>query len=416
VANALYQQGLALARNGNRPEALAVFGQIENEYADSGFAEKAALRAADILWAGRQWEEVLAKYTLIGQTYTNSPDTQALSEHQRGLALYRLGQYPDAQVAFERVVAEYPESEHAQQATYLRGFCLAFQGQVEEGVQTCMAFIEKYPGSEWTPEVVFWLAERHFNLGEYKEAEPLFLRIAADFEGHRLAPRALYWAGRASAAQSSYVKAVELYSEIAKNYPNSDIMPQTRFAQGDALTLLGEFSRAILAFEEIIKNYPESYLVNAAWGRKGDCQFTMGTENPARYAEAMNSYQAILDRPSAPKALKLQAEYKVGRCLEKTNVPDKAFSRYMNVVYTFGSEDIERSPESVLWFTRAAWAAAIMKEQEEAWLDAVRIYERVAEAGVPAQGDAAKRIKEIKADNWLLFEQAQEMGNVGTDG
>ena len=416
VANALYQQGLSLARGGKRPEALAIFEKLEQEYAGSEFAEKAALRAADILWASQKWEEVLAKYTLIGQTYTNSPSTQALSAHQRGLALYRLGQYPDAQQAFEQVIANYPDSEHVPQATYLRGFCLAFQGQTEEGVKACMDFIEKYPGSEWTPEVIFWLAERQYNLGGYAEAEPLFLRIATDFKGHRLAPRALYWAGRASAAQSSYVKAIEFYSKIAKDYPNSEILPQTRFAQGDALTLLGEFSRAILAFEEIIKNYPESYLVNAAWGRKGDCQFTLGADNPARYAEAMNSYQAILDRPSAPKALKLQAEYKVGRCLEKTNVPDKAFSRYMNVVYTFKNEDIERSPESVLWFTRAAWAAAVMKEQEKAWQDAVKIYQRVVEEGVPAKADALRRIKEIKADNWLLFEQAEEMGNVGTDG
>lgn len=416
VPNAFYQLGLCLARDGDRSEALQVFQSLEEVYATSPFAEKAALRAADILWASQKWEEVLAKYTLIGETYTNSPATQALSVHQRGLALYRLGQYPDAQKAFEQVIADYPDSEHVPQATYLRGFCLAFQGQTEEGVKTCKEFIEKYPDSEWTPEVIFWLAERDFNLGNYAEAESLFLRIATDFKGHRLAPRALYWAGRASAAQSSYVKAVELYSTIAKEYPNSEILPQTRFAQGDALTLLGEHSRAILAFDEIIKNYPESYLVNAAWGRKGGCQFTLGVDNPTRYADAMNSFQAILDRPSAQKSLKLQAEYKLGRCLEKTNEPEKAFSRYMKVVYTFKNEDIERSPDSVVWFTRAAWAAAIMKEQEKAWLEAVNIYERVVEADVPATGDALKRIKEIKADNWLLFEQAEEMGNVGTDG
>ena len=34
-------------------------------------------------------------------------------------------------------------------------------------------------------------------------------------------------------------------------------------------------------------------------------------------------------------ALKLQAKYKIGRCHEKTNQPEKAFSHYMNVVYTF---------------------------------------------------------------------------------
>ena len=174
--------------------------------------------------------------------------------------------------------------------------------------------------------------------------------------------------------------------------------------RGDALTELGEFARAILAFEEIIKNYPESDLGNAAWGRKGDCQFSLAVDNPSRYAEAMNSFQAILDRPSAPMALKLQTEYKIGRCFEKTGVPDKAFSRYMNVVYTFINENIERSPYTVMWFTRSAFGAATLKEREKAWQEAVQIYERVIEANVPAKDEALKRIEKIKTENWLLFQ------------
>ncbi|HEX9858929.1 MAG TPA: tetratricopeptide repeat protein, partial [Paracoccaceae bacterium] len=195
---------------------------------------------------------------------------------------------------------------------------------------------------------------------------------------------------------------------VAKNYPGSDVLPQTRFAQGDALTELGEFARAILAFEEIIKNYPDNPLVAAAWGRKGDCQFSLATDNPARYEEAMNSYRSILDRPSAPAALKMQAEYKIGRCLEKTAAFDRAFSRYMKVVYSFINEDADRTPYTIMWFTRSAFGAAALKEREKAWQEAVRIYERVIEAQVPAMDEAVKRIEKIKNENWLLFQQAEE--------
>ena len=120
-----------------------------------------------------------------------------------------------------------------------------------------------------------------------------------------------------------------------------------------------------------------------------------------------------VDRPSAPMSLKLQAEYKIGRCLEKTNILDKAFSRYMNVVYTFINENIEHSPYSVMWFTRSAFGAAVLKEKERAWIDAARVYERVVEAGVPAQDEALKRIERIKKENWLLFQTAEETDHVG---
>ncbi len=409
LPNALYQFGLSLAKIERRTEALATFQVIEVNHPTSPFAEKAALGSADVMRAGQQWSAALDKYTQVGQTY---PDGSAAvtSLHQRGLILYKyLRRYADAKAAFEAVITHYPESPYAPQATYMRGFCLWSLGQVDEAVQTCLDFIEQYPDSAWTPEVMFWLAERYYNQAEYKKAEPLFMRIADHFKASALAPRALYRAGRSSAAQANYVVAIERYSFLAKTYSQSDVLPQTRFAQGDALSELGEFARGILAFEEIIKNYPESHLVGAAWGRKGDCQFSLASENPARYAEAMNSYQAILDRSSASSALKLQAEYKVGRCLEKTNAPDRAFNRYMTVVYTFINESADRSPYSTLWFTRAAFGAAALKERERSWLEAVLIYQRVLDVGVPAGDEAAKRIEKIKQDNWLLFEQAKEV-------
>ena len=408
LPHALYQLGLSLTKIDRRTEALATFQTVETSYSASPFAEKASLGSADVMRTGGQWAAALDKYTEIGETYPNSP-AAAVSLHQRGLILYYyLKQYAEAQAAFESVIADYPDSKYAPQAMYMRGFCLWSQGQPAKAVKTCLAFIEKYPDSEGTPDVIFWLAEQYFNSGDYKKAEPLFMRIADNFKSDDLAPRALYWAGRAAAAQANYVLAIERYSAVAKTYPASDVLPQTRFAQGDALSELGEFSRGILAFEEIIKNYPESHLVSSAWGRKGDCQFSLAAENPARYAEAMNSYQAILDRSSSLPTIKLQAEYKVGRCLEKTNVPDRAFNRYMSVVYTFINEPEERSPYSVMWFTRSAFGAAVLKEKEQSWLEAVSIYQRVLEADVPARDEAAKRIEKIKKDNWLLFEQADE--------
>ncbi|MDZ8119753.1 tetratricopeptide repeat protein [Pontiella sp. NLcol2] len=410
MPNALYQLGLSLMRIGRRDEALTTFGILESNHAESPFAEQAALRSADVLRANREWDASLEKYDQIIGTYTNA-STAATCRFMQGLVLYEyLKQYPEAQKAFEEVIEKYPDSEYVEQAEFMRGFSMALQGFYEESIDACMGFVERYPESEWSPKVIFWLGEQFYNQGRYEEAEPLFLRIARDFKGHEYAARALYWAGRAAAAQSNYVNAIERYSEVAKTYPDSDVMPQVRFAQGDALTELGQFARAILAFEEIIKNYPDSYLVNSAWGRKGDCQFSLGVDNPARYVEAMSSYQAILDRPSAPVGLKLHVENKIGECLEKTNVSDKAFSRYMNVVYTFINENVERSPYTVTWFTRSARSAGAIKERQRAWKEAVQVYERLLEANVNESASqwAKERITKIKQENWLLFQEQEE--------
>ena len=48
-------------------------------------------------------------------------------------------------------------------------------------------------------------------------------------------------------------------------------------------------------------------------------------------------------------------------------------------------------------------------------IEAVKIYERVIHAEVPARDEAQKRIERIKKDNWLLFQQTEETDNVGID-
>ena len=410
---ALYQMGLALAESGNSAEAMKIFERVERRYPGTPIAEKAAVRYADMLQAAADWEGALKKYREIGSTYAK--DAAALGLHQSGLMLYRLGRYEEALAAFDRVLAKYPKVRYAAQAVYMRGFCLYLLGRTEEAEKTCLSYVEKYPRSEWTPEVLFWLAEQYYNQGRYKDAKKLFLRIPSEFEESSLAPRALYRAGRAAAADSDFSEAVALYGRVAKTYPDTSIMPQVRFAQGDALSQLGDFSRAILAFEEIIKNHPESSLVDAAWGRKGDCQFALAANDSARYAEAINSYGMPLGHPTAALPLKWQAEYKLGRCLEKTGKPEKAFAHYANVVYSFLESSEPRTTDAVTWFTRAAFGAAAIKEEAKDWTAAARLYARVVESGVPAKAEALRRMERIKKDNWLLFRQAEETNHVESD-
>ena len=105
----------------------------------------------------------------------------------------------------------------------------------------------------------------------------------------------------------------------------------------------------------------------------------------------------------------------MGRCHEKMRFLDKAFQYYMNSVYTFINEKVEHSPQSILWFTRAAFNAASIKEKELNFPAAIQVYTRVIEANVPAKDEAQKRIEKIKKENWMLLQQSKEITHVGTN-
>ena len=395
AARAVYQGGIALLAAGKSADAQRLFQTLETNFPDSEFAPRAALQLAEGLKLEKNMKSALQEYQRIIDEYTHAI-TQATALHQQGLILLGFDRFADALEKFQTVGERYPDSPEAPQAVYMQGFCRDQQGDIEAALHIYRAFIEKYPDSLWTPQVIFGLGEHAYNRGDYPQAQTIFLDIVTRFPQHALADEALFWAGNALLQQDSFLEAFTLYSRLAKEYPNSDLLLKTRFAQGEALTELGEFPRAILAYEEVIKAAPDNLLADCARGRLGDCLFTLGTVEAARYQEAIEAYQTLYKRPSAPFDLKLQALYKLARCEDKMERPDKAFAHYMETVYEAGNHTEALSPEAVLWFTRAALEAAARQEQQKGWKEAINIYERIIQAGVPAQDEAAKRIEKIK--------------------
>jgi tetratricopeptide (TPR) repeat protein len=216
---------------------------------------------------------------------------------------------------------------------------------------------------------------------------------------------ALLRAGWAALKQKEYLRAVTACTRMAETYPESPLMADARFLQGDALSELGEFSRAIVVFDDLIAKYPNNPLVSAAWGRRGDCQFTLGAGDAKRYDEAIVSYRTVMKSPGLTFDLELQAEFKIGRCLEKLDRKSDAFEQYYTrVMVRFLERSTTRPAETgaaAVWFTKAAFAAADILEADKNWRRAVRVLERVVEAAAPAARDARERIDRIRAEHWV---------------
>ena len=223
-----------------------------------------------------------------------------------------------------------------------------------------------------------------------------------------MADDALFWGGMAAAKREDYLRSIELFNRVAKEYPDSRRMAEARFAQADSLCELGRFAAAILVFEEIISKYPESDLIPSAWGRKGDCQFTLGSpDEPERWEESIDSYRVVANSSSAGLDLVLQAEYKIGRCLEKlARAKDALEHYYIRVIVRF-LEEREKgawlNDATKVWFTRAVFNSADVLESRKDWKRLISILERVVEAGVPAAEEARQRIEKIKSEHWWLF-------------
>jgi TolA-binding protein len=406
VAQATFQRAESLARQSLWAEAEAAFREVVRRFPGDPLAERALLRVAEMKEERGPafMREALAAYADLMAVYPRGA-LFAEALHRHGLVAYQLGLFDAALGDFTQVVERFADSRVSPQAFFMRGWALYMRGQEAEALAVCETFVDKYPASEWTPDVIFWLGEYAYNHGLHASAERRLTQLAEAYPAAPLADKALLWAGRAAMKQKEYLRAMDLFARLAVKYPDSPSMAEARFLQGDALSELGEFSRAILVFEELIAKYPDSPLIGAAWGRKGDCQFTLGATEARRYEEAMTSYRSVARSPGVTFDLALQAAYKLGRCLDKLGRKAEAFEQYYGrVVLRYLAEPRparEQGTAAAVWFTKAAFSAAELQELDKNWRQAVRVLERVVNAGVPASEDARKRIEQIRSEHWI---------------
>ncbi|MDZ4199587.1 MAG: tetratricopeptide repeat protein, partial [Kiritimatiellia bacterium] len=333
----------------------------------------------------------------------------ARSLYSRGLIRYRLGDFEAALRDFEETEKAYAESSvleqtgYAEQALFMQGWCHALAGQTDRALELCDSFTRRFPNSRWAPDVRFWIGETLFNRGDFESAERTFAELGRSQPPTALSDRALFWAGRSAVRANNPAQAVLAFNDLARDFPNSPMLPEARFEQGDALRALGQFSAAILVFEDIVLHFPNSYLANPARLRIGDLHYSLAAEDGSRYPQAILAYRSLRDSVNVPADLLWEAEFKAGRCYERMDRAEDAFEAYMQVVYEQVQAVQDGRPGNDLWFSRAAFHAAALKEKAGEWREAAGIYRRIIETGSSAADDAQNRLNRLRLEPWRNF-------------
>ncbi len=401
----MLQAAEAAAARGETDAAIARFRALAGDAGAGRSAADALFRIAGLEAERGAWEAARDTYGELTRRFPESPRS-AEALFGRGVANYHLWR-PETIGDFDRVIEKYPDTAAAESAYYMKVIGLYRLGRDVQAMVAAKAFVGRYPESSYAPQVEFWMAKAQYNAGNYIEAEEQFLAFVARHPAHAFADDALYRAGLSAGRRKEYVRSNETLARLFKEYPDSARAPEARFAQADVLTQLGKFAEAILIFDEIINRYARDELVASAWGRKGDCQFALGADDPGRYEESIAAYRVVTRMPGVRPGLALQAEYKIGRAHEKLNRADAAVEQYYARVIVPYVEMLAKreapSESHTVWFTRAAVNAADILEAQQEWRQLVRVLDRLAAAGLPVSRDAAKRIEKIKAEHWWLF-------------
>jgi TolA-binding protein len=394
---ALFQAADSLERAGDGEGALAAFALAVQRCALPELAVPAQLRLAALQASRALVDPAIETYTQVLAATTNAASRgEALMG--RGRTHYRAYHFEAAALDFKAVADLLPARRD--EAEFLRTMCLYGQGRDEDARAAAVLFIGTFTNSTQLSEMVLWLAKFDYNRNRLDDASRRLLQYADTWPRGAWADAAVLWAGRVAFRRTDYTNTVLLMSRLQREYPQSPRFAESLFVQGDALCTLARYAEAVRLFDEITKRYADSDWVTPAWARMGDSLFALGSDKPARYDEAIKAYREVRGRRDATPEMLLQAEFRIGRCLQKKNQADAAIDQYYSHVVLRYLDDRQKSiiysEAASTWFVQAAFQAAELLEQKKEIDQAERVLNRVIQANVPGREEAQQRIQRLR--------------------
>ena len=414
---AAFRRADALSRSGRPDDAAAAFRELRR--AGGGMRVEAALRLASLEAAQGRVEDAVAVY---GEVLDEKADPQPSAAQRaralsgRGRALYRAYRFREAEADFAAVARL--DASRRDEMDFLSALCMYGAGRERDAYAAARSLLGRLGGdSPLLVDLQMWLATYDAGRREWPAAIAGFEACATNL--HVAAERrveAFVRAARCAAELPDFQKSLELAVGAATNATaalSSDAAAayaaEALVLQGEALCELGRFEDAEFVLEraEGAKG-GEAFRHRAALAR-ANCYFVMGANDARRYESAIDAYRRIQRDESFSPSQRLAASYNMARALEKLRrLDDAADVYYTDVVQAYwngsrpASDGAEGAPRAWFdaaarqYFVRAAYNLADYYESRGELRQAARMLEYVVRAGLPARGEARRRIARLK--------------------
>lgn len=400
------QAAECMLRDNRTTEAEKILSSTHERFSTLEEGIEAGLRLGRVLAEKGAASRALEIFGNIADRHQDNPEISSRAWLGRGRVLYRTFQFDKALADFERITNL--ATEQAAEAAFLRSLCLYWTGRDEQALRALDDFLETFPASPLRKNAVFWQGRYAYNRQRFDRARERFEHFASVWPEHEWADDALLWAARSAFAASEYGETLAIASRLLDTFPDSRKVADVRYLQGEALVMQARFEEAVMAFNEIVTRHPDSDWTIAAWGRKGDCLFTLGKDDPERYYEkSLHAYKVVTQYPDAPLDAVLQAAFKAGRTLEKMDRVDEALAYYYTEVIDrhrqAARQGIWHNEASNAWFARAVFQSADLQQERSEWESAIRILRHLAVSGVQGSREARDRIRRIEREHrWTI--------------
>ncbi|MCE1255442.1 MAG: transglycosylase SLT domain-containing protein, partial [Anaerolineae bacterium] len=286
--------GKLVASKGDNESAITIFmGEYDatsNEYVKStanllagrsylslGMPEQAYARFQDSVKHFRQaYDSYSALVALVN-------DNQPVSELDRGIIDYNVGQYGLAIDALNRYIQTTPD--HDGDAHYYKGLAAQAIGDYQTAIEEWTALINDHPdNAHWLDAWQDKAFTLWYYLYRYDQAAQTMFDFVSLYPAANQAADFLFQAGRIQERNNKLSDAAYTWDRMIKEYPGAEISSRGLFLSGITQYRLKNYNDALTVFQRylVLSNLPDDQASALMW--IGKCQQKLGASQEARTA------------------------------------------------------------------------------------------------------------------------------------
>ena len=359
---ALLMTGLANEKLDKKAEAIAAFQKLEKDYPESAQIAAGCVQLGILLYEDKKFVEAksalakvagLAKHELkpkaqyflawveVGQAKpadaaklfgaladANPQHTLAADARlQQGMMLFKAEQFPEAQAALMKFIADNAGLKENDVATYHIG---ASQKEQEDWAGALASFAKVDAKSDWKDDALYQSAWCERGAGKKEAAAPHYTALLKDFPESPLANNATLELAEINFEAKNLDDVVkDLQAMIAKK-PKAKLLAGAQYRLGWALFEQKKFADGAKAFEAMLPNADPAVLVTAAW-QAGECRWNI-KEFPLALANYQKAVAAKKPEEKEQAVLQEQALLRVGQCQDQLGqwpVAEASFKKFI---------------------------------------------------------------------------------------
>jgi len=223
------------------------------------------------------------------------------------------GNYPEAQKALERMLAEYPKSDLVNEARYNLAWALLKMDEDAAALSYLRELAEGKGSEALIVRALCTIGDVYVENGLMDQAIVQYDKALKAYPTSAFSDYAQYQLASLLLKAGKIDGAILGFRALNLNFPGSAYRDDALYALGVALMRAKNFHEASGAFSELVNNYPESPFKRKAFFQRGVCLYNTG-----RHEEALKIFERLESDAAVDPELSVLSKYQIALIYFKT--------------------------------------------------------------------------------------------------